>query len=409
MVHCPSLLKCMTEVVVESKLVAHKTIRKGTPRISAAMRWYGFVVVLSFAYLYFDLFASPRVPFLLGGDQVFYWMGAMRLLSGQAIFREFFQYTPPGTDLVYAVWFKMFGSRIWVTNAVVLSLGILSTLLCFSLWRQLMRTGHALIAAGLFLVVIYGMFLNATNHWFAVFLILLAVRVSINRITARGIALSGALLAFAAFFNQAHGAAALVGFIAFILASGRRTRNAQLGISKAVVILTLSFALVVMCIGAYYLSTAGFEQLWFCLVKSVLHSVGRSSTSPTFLGLPPGLGKARLLPYLLVYSLLPLIYGFAFLKCWRSKQDSSFPWDSVMLLSTIGFFLLAEVAVSVNPMRLFAIAMPAIILLMWTVETLHLPTSVLIVGASTVLAAVSLHQIVEKHRLSSARGELAGG
>src|SRR4051794_87354 len=154
MVHCPSLLKCMTEVVVGSKLVAHQTIRKGTPRISAAMLWYGFVVVLSFTYLYFDLFASPRVPFLLGGDQVFYWMGAMRLLSGQAIFREFFQYTPPGTDLVYAVWFKIFGSRIWVTNAVVLSLGVLSTLLCFSLSRQLMRTGNALIAAGLFLVVI---------------------------------------------------------------------------------------------------------------------------------------------------------------------------------------------------------------------------------------------------------------
>ena len=51
-------------------------------------------------------------------------MNGMRLLAGELIYRDYFRYTPPGTDLFYAAVFKVFGSRIWVTNLTVLVLGI---------------------------------------------------------------------------------------------------------------------------------------------------------------------------------------------------------------------------------------------------------------------------------------------
>jgi hypothetical protein len=50
-------------------------------------------------------------------------MNAQRLLHGQRVYLDFFQSTPPGTDLVYLGVFKVFGARIWVTNLIVLALG----------------------------------------------------------------------------------------------------------------------------------------------------------------------------------------------------------------------------------------------------------------------------------------------
>lgn len=372
-------------------LLRMKTLLQSCP---PAVRWYGLVLSACFAYFYLALFSSLRVPFLLGGDQEYFWMGAQRLLSGEAIYKDFFQYTPPGTDLVYVIFFKLFGEKIWVTNAVVLTLGVLSACLCFSLSRQLMKNTHALIATGLFVVMIYGMFVNATNHWFAVLVILLAVRVIMERLTDRRVALSGVLLALASFFNHAHGAAALGGFVAFIVLSGMRKHDASMNVVKTTAILISTFALAALCLSAYYLSTVGFTRLWFCLVASVFRNVAQA---PRSLGLPGRPGEARLLPYEAVYLLLPLIYSFAFWKCWRSRRDPLFPWNQVMLPCLIGLLLLLEVAMNVNVVRLFAIAMPGIVLLVWAVGRLRFPTRALFIGASIAIVALGLHQIVKRH------------
>ena len=77
------------------------------PRISKATWWYVSSVLACTAYLYPNLFLSAKTPFLLGGDQVYFWMGAQRILDGQAAYKDFFQVTPPATDLVYAAFFKV--------------------------------------------------------------------------------------------------------------------------------------------------------------------------------------------------------------------------------------------------------------------------------------------------------------
>ena len=59
---------------------------------------------------------ASHTPILLGGDQVFFWLDAQRMLYGQRIYQDFLQFTPPGTDLFYLALFKLFGFRIWVTN-----------------------------------------------------------------------------------------------------------------------------------------------------------------------------------------------------------------------------------------------------------------------------------------------------
>src|SRR5258708_5510308 len=87
-------------------------------------RYYVGLLLGPALYLWANLFANPRTPFLLGGDQVFFWMDAQRMLHGEGIYRDFFQFTPPGVDLVYWSAFELFGPRIWVPNLVVMVLGL---------------------------------------------------------------------------------------------------------------------------------------------------------------------------------------------------------------------------------------------------------------------------------------------
>src|SRR6202020_617703 len=124
------------------------------------------------------------------------------ILDGQAAYRDFFQITPPGTHLLYAAFFKVLGTDIWVTNTVVIVLGVLMGCVCFCLSRQFMTGPQAALTTGFFLVLIYGKALNAPHHLFAVLLVLVAVRINMPRITRTSIASSGALLGLATFFNQ---------------------------------------------------------------------------------------------------------------------------------------------------------------------------------------------------------------
>jgi hypothetical protein len=136
-----------------------------------------FLLFGAAAYLYVNLFFSPRVPFLLNGDQIYFWTYAQSMLDNARAYQDFFQYTPPGTNFVYFSLFRLFGPNVWVTNAVVLVLGIALTWLCFSLSMEVMQQRSALLASAVFLVFLYGKMLNATHHWFSVLLIMAAVKV----------------------------------------------------------------------------------------------------------------------------------------------------------------------------------------------------------------------------------------
>jgi hypothetical protein len=120
-------------------------------------------------------------------------MDAQRLLHGEQIYRDFFQFTPPGTDLVYAALFKLFGLRIWVTNATVLLLGVSLFWICLELASELMDRSQALLTAALFLVIIYGKMLNGTHHWFATLAVMCALKLNIRTPTRSRLLAAGLL------------------------------------------------------------------------------------------------------------------------------------------------------------------------------------------------------------------------
>ena len=393
---------------------------KRTQNISAILKspamtsssWQILAVALACTvYLYFNLFTLQGLPQFLGGDQVYFWTGAQQLLDGQTPYRDFFQYTTPGSDLIFAAFFKVFGADIWVTNAVVLALGVSSACVAFSLSRKLMRVEMAALCTAFYLVLIYGRALNATHHWFAAIFILLAIGACMEKVDSKRIAASGALLGLAAFFNQAHGAAALIGFAVFLLCRGIRIGLAPIHVVRLLALLFAAFSLVLVPSLAYYVATAGPQRVWYCLVTAVSEYLRQYS--PPSLGIPYRTLTWRDVPgaasYLSVYILLPIVYGLSLWRCWRLRKTPSFPWDRIALLSLVGLSLLLEIAVSVNWLRLFAISPPGIILAVWMVRDLPARHRLVFLAASIVICGVAIHQVIAKHLVSNASGELPGG
>lgn len=384
--------------------------RVGMPLVGNAW-WYVSTVLAGTVYLYANLFVSVKTPFLLGGDQVYFWMGAQRILDGQVAYRDFFQMTPPGTDLIYLAFFKVLGSNLWVPNIVVIALGVLMGCVCFSLSRQFFKAPQAALTTGLFLVLIYGKALNATHHWFAVLLVLAAVRINMKQITETRVAISGALLGLAAFFNQVHGGAALLGFAVFLLLRSKRNGLAAIKAVREVAVLVFAFVFVLLGLSASYLKTAGFEKLWYCLAvyvfKYAAHSSRRTLGLPTA---PVDTGSLLLLlPYLAIYVGLPVIYSISLWRCWCSRKDDSFPWNQATLLSLVGLSLFLDVAAGINWLRLFAVSLPGIVLTVWVIGGLEIQRRALFITASIAVACLAVRQIEVKRALSCARGELPAG
>jgi hypothetical protein len=326
-----------------------------------------FLLLAAATYLYFNLFAPFRAPILLGGDQVYFWTYAERMLDGERIYRDFFQFTPPGTDLLYLGLFKLFGPVVWVTNATVLILGVALCWLCFAIADEIMDRQSALLSTIFFLVIVYGKLLNGTHHWLSVLAIMGAIKISLGATRPARTLGAGALLGLASFFTQTHGAVSLLAFVLFLALTWRRNRQAWDDLLRNEGLLLLGYTVALLVLDAYFIATIGFRQLWYFQVTFVRQYVVHASQG-AYLGLPDRLswhGLPSLSQYLVVYILLPVIYPLTLWRCWRERHNTSFSWERIALLSIVGVFLLVEVALSMNWLRIFAVSFAGIILLFW--------------------------------------------
>jgi hypothetical protein len=360
-------------------------------------------------YLAANLFADPRTPFLIGGDQMFFWVDALRLLSGQHIYQDFLQFTPPGTDLVYLMLFRAFGPRIWVTNLAVALLGVLLCWLGFRLARRIMGPPQAALAAALLLILVYGKWLDATHHWFSVLAVLCATAVLMEGTTPKRIAIAGALLGLASFFTQTRGIAAALGIAAFMTWEPVRTGRPWLQQLRRALLLFGAFALAWLVLSSYYIASLGLHQLWFFQVDFVRgHMLGKQA-----IPLDPAdtwSDLSRTASSVLAYGVLPGVYAISLWKCSRSPP-AALPSNEarVGLLACVGVALFLEIAVSPNWLRAYCVAAPGVVLLVWLLRDSN-QWMVRVRGVMWIgVLALAAHQTWSRHQAQPIVLELPGG
>ncbi len=316
--------------------------------------WLFLALTLAFGYLYISLFNFSGIPRFRNGDQDFFWSYACRMLSGQVFLRDFHQFTPPGTDLIYAAVFHWFGTGVRSIDWTILSLGIVLVIVCYFLARSVLRPGMAALAALLCLVVLYGDRMDATHHWFSSLADLLAILILSPRRNWPRIAAAGALIAFAAFCTQTRGAA---GLLACCVGLAWERRNGQVSsrllLSRLMLLFGVTFS-VWLLLSWRFIAHAGLANYWY---EQVIYPP-KDAIFPSGFLIPhfewPTYPRSAiaLFNHLTTYLLLLLVCPWVMILCARhrsvtSRSLSPFScWRRSEILQTL------EIITMLNPNRM---------------------------------------------------------
>lgn len=137
-----------------------------------------------------------------------------------------------------------------------------------------------------------------------------------------------------------------------------------------------AFALTWLALNAYFIARVGIERILYCQIYYVFKAmVHRPETR--LLGMPelrsfadrtPAMLLYQYMQYVFVYAALPFTYAVCLHRCRRNSPTRPICWD-VTLIALIGSALLAELAFSLNWLRLYAVSMPGIVLCVYLVQS----------------------------------------
>jgi len=342
-----------------------------SPRNSALThRWlyFFFLVGGCSAYLYANLFTFSGTPYLFGGDQVFFWADALRLMQGKRPYIDFFQFTTPGTDFFYLALFRLFGARIWVTDLAILLCGCVLCLVCFALASRIMERRDALLATALFLVLDYGRILDATHHWFSLVAVIGALGIILGGRTQGRLAMCGLLLGIASFFTQTTGVAALIGISIALLFDRTGPVKSNQHCPRLQLILATSFAATFGLLMTPFVWQAGWKQLWYMCVVYASHNVFYMEHFFSPVAILDDLHRNRLIEVERLILLIA-VTGIYIRLLWPDRNEGNESTGpnrpKVRILALTGAMLLATALIKPNWNRVYMALMPGIILLVW--------------------------------------------
>src|ERR1700760_3833748 len=162
-------------------------------------------------FLYLRTFLLPATPFAAVDDQSLFFARAVRILHGQVPYRDFFEIVTPGTDLLYAVGFRLFGVHAWVMPMWTIATGLAFSMLITYIAAQIVRGPSVWLPALLFLVFDFNSALDLTHQWFSTLAALAMVAVLMGGLSRRRIFFAGSLCAVAILFTQTKGTLVFAG------------------------------------------------------------------------------------------------------------------------------------------------------------------------------------------------------
>lgn len=313
------------------------------------------------------------------GDQDVYLVGGMRLLDGQMIYRDFFDFLPPGTHLVYFALFKLFGVRAWIPNVMLIVLGVGLTWLTVVISRRIVRGTLAFLPGLIFLTFSFRLQLDATHHWYSALAVLAALAVVVEAHSPGRLAAAGALCGLAAFFTQTRGAMAVLGLAVYLVWEARKKKLSWGGLLKNEIYLFAGFLLTTCALFAYFIDRAGLSRVVDCTVSFLLkystaywwntwavYLVGRPTYHPWY-------RLVTLAAWAFMNVFQPVVYVLCLRRYRRESGEPAehprIPWDRWMLLYIVGLFLLLGSVRAPNSLRLAADSFPALILLVWLMDS----------------------------------------
>ena len=367
------MLQKYSESPARSEGLATKTARGQDGELwqsRTARGAFAGLMLAGLASLFFDLFRLPFTPVWVGYDQFGFILGSDRLWSGGNIVQWglFF----PGVEMVHLLFFWLFGPRNWIPNLLVVLVGVLSMWLVIFISRKVIPTSRflALLPGALFVFVLSEKLTGEVHRWLSSAAVLAALAVTMEKRTARRLAIAGVLCGLASFFTETQGVFTVASFVVFLIWEMVRAKSGWRNLWKSMAWLFGSFIVTVIATYGYFVLKSGIGAAFYNLIyyPAFLYPLDRQNNSlhAYFGELPrlalrdlPGLGR-----FLLIHCLVPFLYLVSLLG-WRRWSARGEERARLLLVNLVGLFLAASVAPAPSYFRLCSVAAPAFIVLVY--------------------------------------------
>lgn len=336
-------------------------------------RWatFGFLLFAAI-YLYLILFVIPHTPIYRDGDGDLYLASARRLFDGEVMYKDFSQFTFPGTEVLYVSFFKLFGPVAWIGNCVLAGVGLGIVWLTLVISQKLIRGWASFVPGLVFLTVLFPSMLDGTHHWYSVLGAIAAITVVIEDRSPRRLAIAGMLCGFSTWFTHMRGFMAVLGIAIFVAWEWQQAGPKGAVPWKRWAWLWGAYLATVATLNAYFIGRAGLHHFLDSTIVFGIkyYQCEHDNSWGIYLEEFPRFSNWHNLPSLLasvfVHLLLPFGY-LAFQVCYRRSLKSAppFRWSGLMLLQAVGLCLFLGVAPAAEQQRMATAALPATILLVW--------------------------------------------
>ena len=330
-------------------------------------------------FLYLRTFLLPATPFAATDDQSLFFARAVRIVQGQVPYRDFFEIVTPGTDLIYAAGFRLFGVHAWVMPMWIIATGLAFSLLITYIAAQIVHGSSVWLPALLFLVFDFNSALDLTHQWFSTFAALAMVAVLMGGLSARRIFSAGLLCAVAILFTQTKGALVFVGVALYLIGV---TKPRDTNLARRLVLFILPVVLTVACALGYYVYKSGFQPVLFDLVifPARFMPLSEVNTPRTYIRQLAQFCNFRrpseiafLITAFFIYALVPFVYVVGLYQLRRKRAVLPGRLQrNLILLHLIGIGLFLAIAHGPRHFRLCTVAPPAILIFVWLL-TLPIP------------------------------------
>ena len=327
-------------------------------------------LAIAAAFLYFNLFNIHGIPFFFEEDHLIFIQDAWRMSCGEHIYRDFVQFTFPGTQVLYLLLLEIIGNKFWIVNFVIFLQGIASVVLCLAISKSLLDNEWvALLPASLFLFFGFRWFgLDGSHRLISPIFLYGAVLILINGRSRTRIALAGICCALSSFVTQQRGLVGIVAIGAFLLIEAIRDRTSWKKWLFDEILLAAIFALALVLFLTPFIYAAGFPQFLDHTIFQLTNYVKDPTANYGAYQLlfEYFLSKGVLASFVTVfyYALIPLTYIIGLVVLWRRLYSSG------MLLLCILGIALGFGTVAPTPGRLFHVAIPALIIFVWLLSGL---------------------------------------
>jgi hypothetical protein len=375
-----------------------------------AVLWVAFCAV----YLYLHLFTFPtNIPIFYEEDHLYFMHDAWRMYQGEALYRDFFEYTFPGTQVFYWLLLTVFGPRFWIINAVILVQGLSLTLICLAISTHLFGRGwRALLAPSVFLFFGFRWFgVDGSHRMLSPIFVMLAILVLLKRRSTTRIALAGVCCALASYFTQQRGFLAVGAITVFLVCEAWRNRSTWRETARDLFTLVGTFVVTLVVLVLPFVADAGVrtfvDYTIVYITNYVQHPTANYGAYTLYFDEVMGQGGVMAAVMLFYYLLIPLVYVVGFLHLWRRTYH-----PGVLLVTLMGS-VLALGTFAPTPGRLFQVCMPGLILFSWLLVQMIRRPDALIRVAVTVLVivggalAVRLQVNWERQYLDTPTGRVA--